>query len=91
MLVWNRKIEKRRSNFPDTSFGVNVQFFLNSKLCLFIVLNFRIWIIIISAMKMSMTDVALPNKLKIEKGDEEFLFEFNGLVYLIQISGNKMA
>ena len=42
-------------------------------------------------MKMSMTDVALPIKFKIEKGDEEFLFEFNGLVYLIQISGNNIA
>ena len=36
---------------------------------------------------MSMTDVTLPNKL-IEKGDEVSLHEFNGLGYLIQISGN---
>ena len=27
MLVCNRKIEKRRGNFPDAIFGVNVQFF----------------------------------------------------------------
>ena len=36
---------------------------------------------------MSMTDVTLPNKL-IEKGDEVFLYEFNDLGYLIQVSGN---
>ena len=28
-------------------------------------------------MKMNMTDVTLPNKLK-EKGDEVFLYQFNG-------------
>ena len=27
MLVCKRKIEKRRGNFPDAIFGVNVQFF----------------------------------------------------------------
>ena len=39
---------------------------------------------------MSMTDVTLPNKL-FEKGDEVFLYEFKGLGYLIQISGNNWA
>ena len=27
VLVCNREIEKRRGNFPDAIFGVNVQFF----------------------------------------------------------------
>ena len=34
-----------------------------------------------------MTDITIPNKL-IEKKDEMVLYEFNGLGYLIQISGN---
>ena len=34
-----------------------------------------------------MTDITLPNKL-IEKGDEVFLYEFQGFGYLIEISGN---
>ena len=41
-------------------------------------------------MKMSMKDVTLPNKL-IGKVDDVFLYEFNGLEYLIQISGNSWA
>ena len=39
---------------------------------------------------MSMTDITLPNKL-IEKGDEVFLYEFNDLGYLIEVSGNNWA
>ena len=37
----NRKIKKLRGNFPDAIFHVNVQFFLNSKLYLFIVRLFE--------------------------------------------------
>ena len=40
MLFCNRTIEKRRGNFPDAIFHVNVQFPLNSKICLFIVRSF---------------------------------------------------